>query len=195
MRSDHLAKHIKTHENKAKRVAKKIEKDSEPKLSMDHAALGIKKEIDDTLTTPLSTSQIPKVPSIESPYQPTTYSNHFYQNSIFPNATQPAKNFYFNTYNEAAAATHGSTPLYFDTPPNSASPASEYGDQKYHLNVVQHPHIPSTHSTAAQSYANVHQPAQIYKIDEAQAYEHHHMRQMYNYENSLMNSSYELQSF
>lgn len=234
MRSDHLAKHIKTHENKAKRVAKKIEKEIEVKSPSTDASLStssssttsmsspsaisiqVKKEIDDT-NSKISSSATASPPSFESPYQPTTYpstinatsatSNHYYQNSIFPSPPQssPPKNYYFNPYNE----TH-SAPLYFDTPPNSASPASEYGgDQKYsHFNTsLQHSHIPSLNPTTAntQSFvpshhhhhhhqSSLHQPAQIYKIDDNQ-YEHHHMRQMYNYENTLLNSSFELQTF
>lgn len=216
MRSDHLAKHIKTHENKAKRVAKKIEKDVEIKsppiespssptlmTSPTATSVQVKKEMDDTHQKLSSIAASP--PSFESPYQPTTYpstntTHHYYQNSIFPSPPQssPPKNYYFNPYNE----TH-SAPLYFDTPPNSASPASEYGEQKYHFNAsIQHSHIPINSSTNVQSFVpshhhhhqSLHQPAQIYKIDDNQ-YEHHHMRQMYNYENTLLNSSFELQTF
>lgn len=221
MRSDHLAKHIKTHENKAKRVAKKIEKDIEIKsppptessssssssstlmTSSTATSIHVKKEMDETHQKVSSIAA--SSPSFESSYQPTTYpssnANHYYQNSIFPSPPQssPPKNYYFNPYNE----TH-SAPLYFDTPPNSASPASEYGDQKYHSS-LQHSHIPINSTTNVQSFVpshhhhhhhhqSLHQPAQIYKIDDNQ-YEHHHMRQMYNYENTLLNSSFELQTF
>lgn len=138
MRSDHLAKHIKTHENKTKKIPKKvspkpipsptslstkIEDNKEIKsisstTNSNNKSFGmlIKKEkLDETLSKSPSQSEKSVISStLDSPYQPTTYSNiyppSFYHhhtqqttqnnNSVVQSTQQSMKNLYLNPYNE-----------------------------------------------------------------------------------------------
>lgn len=194
MRSDHLAKHIKTHENKAKKASKRSEKESQkhmqtaenmPSPMESQAEVVIKKEVED--------SSKESTTLLESAYQPTPYTN-FYQNSFFQSTQQPAlppsptgssvqqgKPIFLNPYaNESMYLTHQEKSVYFDTPPNSASPSSEYGDQKFSLNSILTPNS-QQHLHQSSSIAQP-QPPSLSSINQSSFHHpHHHHHSLYHH--------------